>query len=180
MQVHWVTEGDLDAEQCAVAESRLLALAEGYSDLIDVRVFARASTHHRHGGGEVRITCQARGREIVAARERADVGLALDEVLDVFEREVRKLRERRRDLSRAQPAAPPHLGIVDRVDAGAGFGHILTDAGERVYFHRNAVKNGLDFEGLQEGDRVALNIEGGEKGPQATAVYAPPPDAPAP
>jgi cold shock CspA family protein len=42
------------------------------------------------------------------------------------------------------------------------------------------VSGGLDFEALEEGQRVGLNLEGGEKGPQATVVLPPPPDAPAP
>jgi cold shock CspA family protein len=121
----------------------------------------------------VKITCQARGREIVAARTRPDLGLALNEVLDAFEREVHQMREKRRDLSRTQPSEPPHLGIVDRIFRAEGYGFILTDEGERVYFHRNAVKEGLDFDALEEADRVGLNIEAGREGPQATTVIAP-------
>ena len=49
-----------------------------------------------------------------------------------------------------------------------GYGFILTDAGERVYFHRNAVQNGSTFGALEEGQRVGLQIESGEKGLQAT------------
>jgi cold shock CspA family protein len=41
--------------------------------------------------------------------------------------------------------------------------------GTEVYFHRNAVHN-LTFEELQDGMEVSLNIELGEKGPQATTV----------
>ena len=54
---------------------------------------------------------------------------------------------------------------------------VRANAEERVevYFHRNAVKEGLDFERLQESDRVALNLEQGSDGPQATTVIAPPP-----
>ena len=85
------------------------------------------------------------------------------------------VREKRRDASRAGVPMPPFLGIVDRVLRDDGSGVILTDGGEQVYFHRNAVKEGLDFDRLDEGDRVALDVEGGRKGPQATAVFAPPP-----
>jgi cold shock CspA family protein len=49
-----------------------------------------------------------------------------------------------------------------------------------VYFHRNAVRPGLRFQELEEGQRVALNFEAGEKGLQATVVAAPAPDASAP
>ncbi|HEM47443.1 MAG TPA: cold shock domain-containing protein, partial [Alphaproteobacteria bacterium] len=92
-----------------------------------------------------------------------------------FDREIRKLRDRRRDKRTERPALPPEQGVVDRVVPEADHGFILTDSGERVYFHRNAVKHGLVFEELEEGARVALNLEGGEEGLQATVVFPAPP-----
>ena len=88
------------------------------------------------------------------------------------------MRERRRDRRRERPAEPSHLGIVDRIFPEEGYGFILTDEGEQVYFHRNAVKDGLDFERLEEADRVALQCEAGDQGLQASSVEAAPPDAP--
>jgi len=175
VKIHWVGFQELEESERVEVEARLESLAMGHDDLIDLRIAGRPTRHHQHGGQEVRITCQARGREIVAARTRADLGLALNEVLDVFEREVHRLREKRRDLSRARVPAPPHLGIVDRIFRDDGYGFILTDAGMQVYFHRNAVKEGLEFDRLEESDRVALNVEEGREGPQATTVVAPPP-----
>jgi len=175
VEIHWVGMGDLEEAERADVEGRLGLLAVGYSDLIDLRITGHKTGHHRHGDQEVRITCQARGREIVAARTRPDLGLALNEAVDAFEGAVYRMREKRRDLSREMPPAPPHLGVVDRIFRDEGFGFILTDEGEQVYFHRNAVKEGLDFERLAEADRVALNLESGEKGLQATTVVAPPP-----
>ena len=174
MQIHWTAMGEIDASERANAEKRLKRLAEGHTDLIDVRITGHTTPHHHHGAQEVRITCQARGREIVAARTRPDLGLALNEVVDSFEREVHRLRDKRRDLSRMRPPEPPHQGIVERIFRDEGYGFILTDAGEQVYFHRNAVKEGLKFDHLEETDRVALNFEPGRKGPQATTVVAPP------
>lgn len=175
MKIHWVGFRELEDSVRAEVEARLEGLAAKHTDLIDLRIAGRQTRHHQHGEREVRITCQARGREIVAARTRADLGLALNEALDVFEREVHRLREKRRDLSRIGEPTPPHLGIVDRIFREDGYGFILTDGGEQVYFHRNAVKEGLDFERLEESDRVALNMESGREGPQATTVVAPPP-----
>lgn len=175
MEIHWVGMRELEASERAEVEARLERLASGHSDLIDLRITGHRTRHHQHGAQEVRITCEARGREIVAARTRPDLGLALNEVLDAFEREVHRLREKRRDLSRMSPTRPPHLGIVDRIFRDEGYGFILMDDGEQVYFHRNAVKEGLDFDRLEEAERVALNVEPGEKGPQATTVVAPPP-----
>jgi cold shock CspA family protein/ribosome-associated translation inhibitor RaiA len=175
VEIHWVGLTELEEAERAAVEARLEQLAEGHSDLIDLRIAGHTTRHHHHGGQEVRITCQARGREIVATRTRPDLGLALNEVVDAFEREVHRLREKNRERSRVGVPAPPHLGIVDRIFREDGYGFILTDEGDQVYFHRNAVKEGLDFERLEEADRVALNVEPGREGPQATTVVAPPP-----
>ena len=180
MEIHWHGVEDVTEAEREAVSARIEELAEGHTDLIDVRISTRRSGHHKHGDQEVRITCQARGTELVAARTRPDVGLALHEAMEAFVREVHRLRERRRDQRHERPAAPPELGIVDRIFAADGYGFILTDGGEQVYFHRNAVKSGLAFAKLAEGDRVALDLEAGREGLQATVVMPPPPDAPAP
>ena len=82
MEIHWVGFADLSAEERAEIEARVEALGAGHSDLIDVRLTGRKTGHHQHGAQEARITCQARGREIVATRTRPDLGLALNEALD--------------------------------------------------------------------------------------------------
>jgi ribosome-associated translation inhibitor RaiA/cold shock CspA family protein len=180
MEIHWVDCQELREDVRAAAEQRMRALAEGYTDLIDLRFAARTTGHHQLGNQEIRITAQLRGKEIVAARTRDELGRALDEALDVFEREVRKLRDRRRS-QRAEPESePPELGIIDRIVLENDHGFVLTDGGDRVYFHRNAVKHGLAFEELTEGYRVALNLEAGDEGLQATVVYPAPADAPSP
>jgi cold shock CspA family protein/ribosome-associated translation inhibitor RaiA len=180
MEIHWHHPELFREEERLAAEARVREVAGDRTDLIDVRISARPTNHHRHGGQEVRITCEARGKEIVAARSRSDASLALNEALDAFEREVWRMRQRRTQQRNERPAEPPELGVVDQVFFDEGYGFILTDAGERVYFHRNAVRGSLDFERLVEGQRVGLNIEAGDAGPQATVVVAPPPDAPAP
>lgn len=175
MEIHWVGFKELADSIRTEIDERLERLAGEHGDLIDLRLVGRRTRHHQHGEQEARITCQARGREIVAARTRPDLELALHDALDAFEREVHRLRDKRRDLSRKAPAEPPHLGVVDRIFRDDGYGFILTDAGEQVYFHRNAVKEGLDFERLEESERVALNVEEGREGLQASVVVAPPP-----
>lgn len=182
MEIHWVNPELFREQDRRAAEERIGALTRERTDVIDVRIAARPSGHHRHGGQEVRITCEARGREIVAARTRADAGFALDEAMDVLEREVWRMRHRRtqRREEREKPQPPPELGVIDEVFAQQGYGFILTDGGESVYFHRNALHGGLELERLEEGQRVGLNVEGGEQGLQATFVRPAPPDAPSP
>jgi len=181
MQIHWTHMQEIEDALRSKVESRLRSLAEGRSDLIDVRITGKSTEHHRHGDREVRIVCQARGTEIVAVRTRPDLDQALQEALQAFEREVRKVRDRRSERRPEWPGAvPPLLGVVEKIHREEGYGFILTDAGEQVYFHRNAVQAGLDFATLGDGDRVALNVAAGDKGPQATVVSAPTPDVPAP
>jgi cold shock CspA family protein/ribosome-associated translation inhibitor RaiA len=180
MEIHWHRPETFHEADRAAAEARLRELARDRTDLIDVRITARLSSHHRHGGQEVRITCKARGTEIVAARARDDAGLALNETLDVFEREVWRMRHRHTQVRSERPAGPPELGVIDRVFPEQGYGFILTDGGDSVYFHRNALSGGLAFDALGEGQRVGLNLEGGVDGPQATVVVPAPPDAVSP
>ena len=180
MEIHWHNIEALTEDERGAIEQRIEQLAAHHTDVIDVRITGRPTRHHRRGGQEVRITAEARGREIVASRTRAEVGLALNEAMDAFERELRRLRDRRLSRRSEQPPAPPHLGIVDRVFREEGYGFVLTDDGEQVYFHRNSVKGGFVFEELEEGDRVALNIEAGHEGPQANAIHPAPPGEPSP
>jgi cold shock CspA family protein/ribosome-associated translation inhibitor RaiA len=179
MDLHWHHPELFSAQDRTLTEQRLQELARDHTDLIDVRISARPNAHHRHGGQEVRIVCEARGKEIVAARTRPDLGLALNETLDAFEREIRRMRQRRTQQRKERPASPPELGVIDQIRSEDEHGFVLTDAGLRVYFHRNAV-SGLDFDALAEGQRVALNFEAGEQGPQATFVGAPPADVSTP
>jgi cold shock CspA family protein/ribosome-associated translation inhibitor RaiA len=171
---------EIHSDERAAIEDRLQDLGNGQTDLIDVRIVAKQSGHHRHGGKEVRIAGLARGKELAAALTRPDLSLALHEAVDAFVRELRRFRDRRDDW-RSELANPPALlGIVDRVFLDDGYGFILTDGGEQVYFHRNAVHDGLVFEQLREGQRVGLDYEAGRDGLQATTVGAAPPGAPVP
>jgi len=176
VQIHWVNCQSLPQPQREAVEDRIRKLGEGHTDLIDVRIAGHESGHHRHGNCELRIIADVRGTEIVAVRNREDLGLALDEAMDAFDRELRKLRGKRRDRRTDRPASPPEQGVIDAVVPEADHGFILTDGGERVYFHRNSVKHGLVFDDLEEGARVALNLEGGEEGLQATVVFPAPPE----
>jgi cold shock CspA family protein/ribosome-associated translation inhibitor RaiA len=177
MEIHWHHMQELDPESREAAEARLRDLAGEHGDLIDLRISGRPTGHHRHGGQEVRIVCQARGQELVAARARDDLALSFQEALDAFEREVWRMRHKRQQRRTETAPEPPEMGVVDQILADRGYGFILTDGGERVYFHRNAVKHGLEFGALEEGQRVGLQIEGGAKGLQATVVMEPPPEA---
>ena len=65
MEIHWVHAGEFEEEQRSAVEARVRRLAGEKRDLMDVRILVRESCHHQHGDAEVRLTCDARGREIV-------------------------------------------------------------------------------------------------------------------
>ena len=177
MEIHWSGLDEIGASEKERVEERIESLVEGHQDLIDVRIAARSTNHHRHGGQEVHITCEARGQQIVAARAREDLGLSLNEALDAFEREVRRMREKRLERSTRGEPTPSVHGVVRRIFPDRGYGFVRTDEGKEVYFHKNAVHGGLDFKHLEEGQRVALDVEQGHKGLQAITINPPLPEA---
>ena len=97
MEIHWTNLDGLGEKDRQSAEVRFRKLGESHNDLIDLRVTGKKNGHRAHASAEVRIACQARGREIVAARSADQVGRALHDAMEAFEREVWRLRERRRD-----------------------------------------------------------------------------------
>ena len=103
MQVHWRNPNELTREAREDAEARLERLSNGHTDLNETWIDVARDGHHRKGNGRVAIRCQARGAEIVAHGEREDAELALHEALEVFAREVKRMRERRKDR---RPSAP--------------------------------------------------------------------------
>lgn len=173
MEIHWRNAQEIDEAQREKAVAQLAKLGSRHRDLIDVFIdVERPSAHHRKGERCVEIRCQARGADLVATGKADDLGLALRDALRTFRREVGRLRSRRRDAREEQAAEPPLRGVVDHVELEGGYGFLLTDGGERVYFHRNAVGGGLEFERLRGGEAVALDYEAGAAGLQAKFVHA--------
>jgi len=175
MEIHWRHPQKISEMEREFANRHLEELSKGHSDLTDLWVdIANGSGHHRKGDERVTIRCQARRASIVAIGTDAEPGLALRSALAKFEREVWRLRGKRSEHRPKPENLPPHLGIVDRVVRSEGYGFLLTDGGEQVYFHRNALHSGLEFDALEEGQRVALNYHQGNEGPQASVVAPPP------
>lgn len=97
MDIQWHVVTELDSARRESAESRIQKLAHGQKDLIHVVIHVEGSKHHQHGAAEAKIRCQARGRELIAHERDAEPAMALTRALDVFEREVRAMRAKRRD-----------------------------------------------------------------------------------
>ena len=97
MDIQWHVVTEISDAAREAAESRILKLAEGQKDLIHVVIHVEGSNHHQHGAGEAKIRCQAKGREIIARERDEEPEIALNRAVDVFEREVRTWRDKRRD-----------------------------------------------------------------------------------
>lgn len=97
MDIRWHVVTDLAPSCREAAESRIEKLAEGQKDLIHVVIHVEGSKHHQHGAAEAKIRCQAKGRELIAHERDEEPEIALTRAVDVFEREVRAMREKRRD-----------------------------------------------------------------------------------
>lgn len=97
MDIRWHVVTDLAPSCREAAESRIEKLGEGQKDLIHVVIHVEGSKHHQHGAAEAKIRCQAKGRELIAHERDEEPEIALTRAVDVFEREVRAMRAKRRD-----------------------------------------------------------------------------------
>jgi ribosome-associated translation inhibitor RaiA len=75
--------------------------------LIHVVIHVEGSNHHQHGAAEAKIRCQAKGRELIAHERDDEPEIALTRAVDVFEREVRSMRAKRRDHRGGARPLPP-------------------------------------------------------------------------
>ena len=115
MDIQWHVVGNLDGARRDAAEARIQKLGEGHRDLIHVVVHVEGSKHHQHGAAEAKIRCQAKGRELIAHEREEEPELALTRAVDVFEREVRSMRAKRRDHRGNRAPAPPPVEAEEEV-----------------------------------------------------------------
>ncbi len=135
-------------------------------------VHARVTlTQHDHRKGddshEVVIVVQIPGHTVTARKRAGTFEEAIRAAFEALDVELEKIQEKRA-THQVRVTAPRARGVVNKLFPDEGYGFILLEDGTDVYFHRNAV-HGLEFEHL-DGMEVNLNVELGEKGPQATTV----------
>jgi ribosome-associated translation inhibitor RaiA/cold shock CspA family protein len=116
---------------------------------------------------EVVIVAQIPGHIITARKTNSTFAEAIRQAFEAFETELDRIQEKRASHE-VRVTAPPEHGVVSKLFPEEGYGFILLDNGTEVYFHRHAVHD-LEFEKM-DGLEVSLNVEPGEKGPQATTV----------
>ena len=113
MDIQWHVKTDLDANRRESAEARILKLGEGQKDLIHVVIHVEGSKHHQHGAAEAKIRRQAKGRELIAHEHDEEPEIALARAVDVFEREVRNMRSKRRDHRGGRIRVPIEEDVED-------------------------------------------------------------------
>lgn len=113
MDIQWHVVTDLDASRRESAEARILKLGEGQKDLIHVVIHVEGSNHHQHGAAEAKIRCQAKGRELIAHERDEEPEIALTRAVDVFEREVRNMRSKRRDRRGGRVPPPVEIEVEE-------------------------------------------------------------------
>ena len=154
-------------------EARVADLHPGH-DVTHVRVRLMKHDHRKpDDSNSVLIVVQIPGHTITAEKQRATFEEAIQDSFDALGLELDKIREKRASHT-VDVTVPPERGVVTKLFPEEGYGFIATDDGTEVYFHKNAVRN-LAFEQM-DGMSVSLNIEPGEKGPQATVVEPLPPE----
>jgi ribosome-associated translation inhibitor RaiA len=103
MDIQWHVVTNLESSRKDWAEARIRKLSEGRKDLIHVVIHVEGSNHHQHGAAEAKIRCQAKGREVIAHERDEEPEIALTRAVEVFEREVRNMRSKRRSRRGGAP-----------------------------------------------------------------------------
>lgn len=154
-------------------ESRMEALDRGYEDILHGRVTLTKNSHHKKQTSLAEalvVVSLPRRRTLTARKEDKTFEEAIRAAFDAISIELRKFREKRRSKEARTPPIPPIRGVVCKLFPKEGYGFILKEGGGEIYFHQNALQ-GLTFDQLEDGMEVALNIEEGKQGPQATTVH---------
>jgi|TARA_Y100000031_G_C7899290_1_gene238781 CspA family cold shock protein len=60
-------------------------------------------------------------------------------------------------------------GTIKKLIGDRGFGFIVTEEGDEIFFHRSGLKE-VEFETLKEGAAVEFDKEQGTKGPRAANI----------
>ncbi len=170
---------NLDAPAAVEAEirSRAAELEKFFDRIIACQVIVEADhRHHRQGRlYHVRIDLVVPEREIVVRREppahhaHEDLHVV---IRDAFDAARRQLQDHARALrGDAKTHAAPVIGRVVRLFPERDHGFLVTNDGDEIYLHRNAVL-GRGFDKLRLGDEVRyVAQEGeGEQGPQVSTV----------
>ncbi len=146
--------------------------------IIDARVVIEKSHRHQRKGMpyRVRIELNVPGDRLVVGKEaaldasHADIYVAIRDAFAAMERVLQDYSRRIRGQIKVHDS-PLSMGEVARIFPYEGYGFLITDDNREIYFDANSVLN-AEFDHLAVGKKVKFCEELGEKGPQASTVYA--------
>jgi cold shock CspA family protein/ribosome-associated translation inhibitor RaiA len=136
-------------------------------DILHARITLVKNERHRRGSDEARVLLTLSGKTLSATRTGDTLEDALYGVMEMIKRELHDFREIRRGIVK-EPGPRPRGHIV-RIFHDRGYGFIETESHQEVYFHAHSVE-GIPFERLHVDMVVDLDIESGNRGPQASRV----------
>jgi ribosomal subunit interface protein len=158
---------DIQAEMRERITQSLEELNAQHEDIIHARVALDKDTHHQQGADEVRIVLSLPGKMLTAKKTGTSLYDAANAALETIERELKEFRDQRQGVVKAP--GPRIRGRIVRIFRDRGYGFVETETYQEVYFHANSV-HGIPFEELEVGMAMDLEIEAGEKGPQASRI----------
>ncbi len=125
-------------------------------------------TAHRQNNFEIQLVIALPGATLTVNRQGEDLLPLIVAAFDVLDRRLRehaRIKQQQVKVHEDQT----RRGRIARLIPEEDYGFIATPDGGEVYFHKNALKQGV-FEKLSEGLPVEFGQELGDKGPQATWV----------
>jgi ribosomal subunit interface protein len=158
---------DIQAEMRERITQSLEELNAQHDDITHARVALDKDTHHQQGADEVRIVLSLPGKMLTAKKTGTSLHDAANAALETIERELKEFRDQRQGVVKAP--GPRIRGRIVRIFRDRGYGFVETETYQEVYFHANSV-HGIPFEELEVGMAMDLEIEAGEKGPQASRI----------
>lgn len=152
-------------------------LDQFYPHIMSCRVVLEPAHKHKNKGNlyQVRIDITVPGKELVVTREpdekhaHEDMYVSIRDAFDAMRRQLQDFSRVQRGDVKSHELTP--FGRVSTQVPMEDYGTITTPDGREIYFHRNSVV-GARFNDLEIGSEVRFVEEDGERGPQASTVYA--------
>jgi ribosome-associated translation inhibitor RaiA/cold shock CspA family protein len=159
---------------------RVAKLEKMHDRLVGVRVAIEAQ-HKQHKVGnvyDVHIELFVPGGDLVVSRQphkakekyaHPDVRTSVRDAFQAAERQLQDYKEQLRGDVKVHE--PMFQGQISQLYPQEDYGFILTNTGTQLYFHRNSLLGGAEFDKLTRGMAVHYIEDVGDTGPIATKVW---------
>ncbi|MEQ9401077.1 MAG: HPF/RaiA family ribosome-associated protein [Longimicrobiales bacterium] len=162
------------------------ALEEVYPRLVSCRTVVANTTPGRRSGEKYRVRLEIGipSSTLVVdesdpeATDHRDVRQTIRDAFQVGRKRLKRAKDRQSGNVKTHDL-PPHGRVVRLLtdETGVRFGFLESRDGRQVYFHEDALVDGLDYETLEVGDEVRFAAAQGDDGLQASTVASLDPDA---